>query len=53
MGKDKKVVNWAKLAILSHSEPLQWKKIGNVANLVKLPFQVILSYFGGKRSEKL
>ena len=31
-----KVVNQAKLAILSHSEPLQWKKIGKVANWVKL-----------------
>ena len=27
-----KVVNWVKLAIVSHSEPLWWKKIGKVAN---------------------
>ena len=29
-------MNWAKLAIPSHSEPLQWEKIGKVANQVKL-----------------
>ena len=27
-----------KLAIMSHSEPLQWEKIGKVANRVKLAF---------------
>ena len=31
-----KVVNQVKLAILSHSEPLQWEKIGKVVNRVKL-----------------
>ena len=43
MGKDwksyelgKKVANWVKLAIPSHSEPLWWGKIGKVANRVKL-----------------
>ena len=45
-----KVVNQAKLAVLSHSEPLWWKKIGKVANQAKL---AILSHFGGKRLEKL
>ena len=29
-------MNQAKLAILSHSEPLQWEKIGKVVNRVKL-----------------
>ena len=29
-------VNWAKLAILSHSGPLWWEKIGKVVNWVKL-----------------
>ena len=29
-------MNQAKLAVLSHSEPLQWKKIGKVSNQVKL-----------------
>ena len=32
MEKIGKVVNWAKLAVLSHSEPLQWEKIGKVVN---------------------
>ena len=36
MGKDWKVVNRSKLAIQSHSEPLQWEKIGGVANRAKL-----------------
>ena len=36
-----KVLNQAKLAIPSHSEPLQWKKIGKVAIRAKL---VILSH---------
>ena len=36
-----KVVNRAKLAILSHSEPLWWVNIGKVANRAKL---VILSH---------
>ena len=31
-----KVVNQANLAVLSHSEPLQWEKIGKVVNQVKL-----------------
>ena len=31
-----KVANQAKLAVLSHSEPCQWKKIGKVVNHVKL-----------------
>ena len=31
-----KVANQVKLAILSHSEPLRWGKIGKVANQVKL-----------------
>ena len=48
-----KVVNWVKLAIPSHSEPLWWKKIGKVANWAKWPFQVILSHFDWKRLEKL
>ena len=72
MGKVKKGVNWAKLVMLGHSEPLSgqnleycelgkiaalsqseplwWKKIGKVANQVKL---AILNHFGGKRLEKL
>ena len=29
-------MNRVKLAILSHSEPLQWEKIGKVVNRVKL-----------------
>ena len=29
-------MNWAKLLIPSHSEPLQWEKIGKVANQAKL-----------------
>ena len=29
-------VNWVKLAISSHSEPLQWEKIGKVVNQAKL-----------------
>ena len=29
-------MNRVKLAILSHSEPLQWEKIGKVANHSKL-----------------
>ena len=48
-----KVANWAKLAIPSHSEQLWWKKIGKVTNGQNLPFQVILSHFGGRRLEKL
>ena len=36
MGKIGKVGNWAKLAILSHSESLGWEKIGKVANRAKL-----------------
>ena len=31
-----KVVNWAKLAVPSHSEPLWWVKIGKVVNQAKL-----------------
>ena len=31
-----KVANQAKLAILSHSEPLRWEKIGKVGNRAKL-----------------
>ena len=31
-----KVVNQVKLAVQSHSEPLQWEKIGKVVNHVKL-----------------
>ena len=31
-----KVANWAKLAIPSHSGPLQWEKIGKVSNQAKL-----------------
>ena len=31
-----KVANWAKLAVLSHSEPLRWEKFGKVANWAKL-----------------
>ena len=50
MGKDWKSCNLAKLAVPSHSEVLQWEKIGKVANWVKL---AILSYFDGKRLEKL
>ena len=37
MEKDYKVANQAKLAVLSHSEPLQWEKIGKVANRTKWP----------------
>ena len=29
-------MNWVKLAIPSHSEPLWWEKIGKVANQAKL-----------------
>ena len=29
-------VKWVKLAIPNHSEPLQWEKIGKVANWAKL-----------------
>ena len=29
-------MNWVELAVLSKSEPLQWEKIGKVANQVKL-----------------
>ena len=29
-------MNWEKLAVLSHSEPLQWEKIGTVGNQAKL-----------------
>ena len=29
-------MNWAKLAVLSHSEPLWWEKIGKVVNQAKL-----------------
>ena len=36
MGKIGKVVNWVKLAIPRHSEPLWWEKIGKVVNQVKL-----------------
>ena len=36
MGKDEKVVNRVKLAVLSHSEPLWWEKIGKVVIWVKL-----------------
>ena len=36
MGKIRKVVNWEKLAIPSHSEPLRWEKVGKVANQEKL-----------------
>ena len=32
-------VNWAKLAVPSHSEPLQWEKIGKVVNWAKLDVQ--------------
>ena len=35
-GKIEKVVNQAKLAILSDPEPLQWEKIGKIANEAKL-----------------
>ena len=31
-----KVANWVKLAVLSHSEPLQWEKIERVVNQAKL-----------------
>ena len=36
MGKDWKSCKLGELAILSHSEPLRWEKIGKVANQVKL-----------------
>ena len=36
MGKDWKIANQVKFAILSHSEPLRWEKIGKVANRAKL-----------------
>ena len=49
-GKIGKVVNQAKLAVPSHSEPLQWEKLENGQNWL---FQVILSCFDGKRLEKL
>ena len=35
MEKIGKVVNWAKLLIPSHSEPLRWEKIGKVVNREK------------------
>ena len=36
MGKDWKVVNRAKLAVLNYCEPLRWEKIGKVMNWAKL-----------------
>ena len=50
----RKVANWAKLAIPSHSEPIRWEKIGKVANWDKIGHsESILSHFSGKRLEKL
>ena len=47
-------MNQAKLAILSHSEPLQWEKIGKVVNWEKLAVQSHFEcHFSGKRLEKL
>ena len=43
-------MNRVKLAILSHSEPLQWEKIGKVANQPKL---AILSHSEPLRWEKI
>ena len=37
MGREGKVANQVKLAILSHSEPLRWEKIGKVVNRVAIP----------------
>ena len=48
-----KVVNRAKLAVASHSEPLQWKRLEKLRVRWNWPFWVILSHFGGKRLEKL
>ena len=44
-------MNQVKLAILSHSEPLQWEKIGKVANWAKLavPSDSELLCFGRER----
>ena len=36
MGKIGKVVNWVNLAVLNHSELLQWEKIEKVVNQAKL-----------------
>ena len=43
-------MNRAKLAVLSHSEPLQWGKIGKVANRAKL---AVLSHSEPLRWEKI
>ena len=43
-------MNQAKLAILSHSEPLQWGEIGKVVNQVKL---AILSHSEPLQWEKI
>ena len=53
VGKIGEVVNRAKLAIASHSEPLQWKRLESLQVRWNWPFWVILSHFGGKRLEKL
>ena len=50
VGKDWKVANWVKLAVLSHSELLWWEKIGKVANQAKL---AILSHSEQLQWEKI
>ena len=46
-------MNRAKLAILSHSEPLQWEKIRKALNQAKLAIPSHSELLGGKRLEKL
>ena len=47
-------MNQAKLAVLSHSDPLWWEKIGKVVNWKKIGHsKLLLSHFSGKRLEKL
>ena len=47
-------MNQVKLAVLTHSEPLQWEKIGKVVKSGKIGHsRVILRHFSGKRLEKL
>ena len=43
-------MNWSKLAIPSHSEPLWWEKIGEVAIQVKF---AVLSHFEPLHWEKI
>ena len=43
-------MNWVNLAVLSHSEPLQWEKIEKVVNQAKL---AILSHSVPLQWEKI